>query len=72
VDEGYIGADAGASASVRTQARVHSDACSRPRGRAGEGIRNLGGRGKVEGGGSERENGEFFYKNISFTQFQIC
>jgi hypothetical protein len=44
----------------------------RPRGRAREGIRNLGGRGKVGGRGNERVNGEKNYKNISFTQFQIC
>jgi hypothetical protein len=63
--------DADASASAQ-HPRVSADAHSRPRGRAGEGIRNLGGGGKVGGRGSERVNGIFFYENISFTQFQIC
>jgi hypothetical protein len=71
VDGGYIGVDAGASVSAR-HPQVGADAHARPRGLAGEGIRTLGGREKVGRRGSERVNGEKIYKNISFTQFQIC
>jgi hypothetical protein len=60
------------STDVHRRPRVGADAHARPRGRAGEGLRTLGGRGKVGGRGSERVNGEKNYKNISFTQFQIC
>jgi hypothetical protein len=41
------------------------------RGRAGEGPRTLGGRGKVGGRGSERVNGEKNYKNISFKYAEV-
>jgi hypothetical protein len=66
-----VGADA------RQRPRVGTDAHRRPQVGAdalesGEGIRNLGRRGRVGGRRSERVNGENNLKNISFTQFQIC
>jgi hypothetical protein len=55
---------------MRVRLRVGADAHARPRGRAREGLRTLGKRGKVGGRGSERVNEEKNYKILVSPNFK--